>query len=248
MANFDIAAEIVLDHEGEYNSIKEDRGNYVCSDLGWVKVTSYPFSCKDRSTPRFVGTMRGIAAPNLAKWLGRMPTASEMRALTENTARQIYKAWFWDNILADRINSQELANLFFDAKVNQTGYSVYEMQRACNDLGSILVVDGVVGSKTIAAINSHDYRKLHDQYKERRRLKYYEQVEKYPSQEKFLRTWLNRLDSFLNLYVPNTTGNTPKPPVPIKETTFEPNWRNIIILVLLALIALLWFLYKKKIL
>ncbi len=234
MASFNQAAEIVLGHEGGYNDNKYDKGNYVCSNLKWVKG-SYPYYC-DSGTMYFVGTMRGIAAPNYARYIGRVPSQAEMRALPRHVALEIYKKDFWDNIKADQIKSQEVATLFFDAKINQTGYSVYEMQRACNDLGSNLSVDGVVGNKTITAINSHNYRILHDQYKERRRDKYYEQVRLYPSQEVFLKGWLARLDSFPNLYTPSGTK-------PVQKATFKPNWGSIII-VLLLLIALSWYIVK----
>jgi len=56
--------------------------------------------------------------------------------------------------------------------------------------------DGVVGMQTIHAVNGRDPRSLFDTLKEERKAFFLSLVERDPSQKKFLKGWMNRLNAF----------------------------------------------------
>lgn len=175
MASFDIAYPIIADHEGGYQNNPADRGNY--NSLG-----------------ENVGTNWGISAPVYETWIGRPPRESDMRNMSRATAKQIFKARFWDAIQGDRINSQAVANIFFDGAVNHGTTGIKIMQEV---LG--VSQDGKVGPITLNAINNANPAKLYNDYREARKRFYYYLVDRTPSFSVFLNGWIRRIDSFTEL-------------------------------------------------
>lgn len=143
MADFNKTIKLLKEIEGKYTKHKADKGNY-------------------NSQGALVGTNYGIAAPTYEKIIGRPPTEEDMKNLTYEEAKNIYKQDYWDVIRGDEIKDQSVANIFFDGVVNQ-GKSVKWMQEAAG-----VKPDGRVGSQTIEAINKADPRDLHDAFKEKR--------------------------------------------------------------------------------
>ena len=172
MANFQTAYLLVADAEGGYQNHPNDRGNY--NSLG-----------------QLVGTNLGIAAPTYEDWIGRPPTAADMRAITPEIARAIYRSKYWDDIKGDQIQSQAVANIFFDGRVNHGRTGTYIMQRVVG-----VDDDGRVGPITLQAINSANPAQLVEAYKEARRSFYHQLVASNPSFGVFLNGWLNRLANF----------------------------------------------------
>lgn len=182
MADFDTAYNLVKRSEGGYQALPEDKGNY--NSLG-----------------ELVGTNWGVSAPKYERLIGRPPTKADMQNMPAWRARQAFKNDEWNRIKGDTIKSQELANIFFDGVVNH-GRGVWLMQDV---LG--VTKDNKFGSETHNAILKADQKKLHDAYKERR-IKYYHQiVEDDPTQERFLKGWLNRINSFANQFLQTVKKN-----------------------------------------
>lgn len=175
MASFDIAYPIIADHEGGYQANPADRGNY--NSLG-----------------ELVGTNWGISAPVYESWLGRPPRVSDMQNMSKYTAKAIFRARFWDAIQGDQINSQAVANIFFDGAVNHGTTGIKLMQEV---LG--VAQDGKVGPITLSAINAADPGKVYTDYRQARRNFYYYLVERTPSFSVFLNGWIRRIDSFTEL-------------------------------------------------
>ena len=98
---------------------------------------------------------------------------------------------FWDKWKADEIKNQSIAQLLVDWNWTSGIYGIKYPQEV---LG--VKVDGIVGQKTIAAIN--DYPDQKELFKKlwNRRKKHFEDVAKSPSKAKFLKGWLNRLNDF----------------------------------------------------
>lgn len=115
----------------------------------------------------------------------------DIKLITEEQATAIMKKNFWDYFKADQIKSQSVANLIVD-----WGWG-HGPQRAAKKVQQMVGVeaDGIVGPITLEAINAQDpevlFRKLHDI----RRQAFLDTVESDPSQQKFLKGWLRRLDS-----------------------------------------------------
>lgn len=172
MANFDVAYNIVAGHEGGYQNNPADVGNF-------------------NSNGELVGTNWGIAAFTYEAWLGFPPSASDMMNMTQQEARQIYKANFWDDIQGDNILNQSVANIFFDGRVNHGKTGTRLMQEV---LG--LVQDGIVGPITLGTINTTDSHLLYNAYKERRIDFYHQLVNNNPTFSVFLNGWLSRINSF----------------------------------------------------
>ena len=173
MANFDIAYNIVIGHEGGYQDSPNDiNGNY--NSLG-----------------QLVGTNFGISAPVYESFLGYPPTKSDMQNMSIDTAKAIYKTRFWDDIKGDQINSQQVANIFFDGRVNHGRTGTKIMQRI---LG--VADDGVVGPITLNAINTANPQWLFNQYKAEREAFYNYLVDNNAGFSVFLNGWLNRINSF----------------------------------------------------
>ena len=75
----------------------------------------------------------------------------DMRSLTRERAKSIYKAAFWDRAQADQYHPA-IGYQLFDAAVNHgIGNAVRMLQRAVG-----VADDGAIGSVTLAAINSKD--------------------------------------------------------------------------------------------
>jgi len=225
MAKYDFFVSKLLRIEGGYSERQVDKGNWVCSDKSWA-TGSYPYNCKSGVELLFVGTNMGIAAPTLANWLNKVPSVQEMKELKKATAIEIFETNYWRKIKGDYINSQELANIFMDGVVNhESTKGIKMMQETLNEIGQNVSVDGIVGPKTIKAINSTDYALLHNRYRERRRRFYYAIIAARPHQEENINGWINRLDNnFPNLIgssdhiLEETTTSTSTPEIGVIDS------------------------------
>ncbi len=103
-STFNIAQELVSFAEALYSDDTKDTGN-------WVK--------DKRGRKVFVGTKYGISAPVLQDYLNRVPTASDMKNLKYSTALEIFKRDYWDAQNLHLIADQNVANILYDACVNQ---------------------------------------------------------------------------------------------------------------------------------
>jgi len=118
----------------------------------------------------------------------------DIKGLTEEEAKQVYKRRFWDKMQGDKIESQHIANIMFDGFVNCGSWGIKLMQRVLQ-----LEEDGIVGPKTLAAINNADEVTLYASYKQKR-IEYYQNLaEKKPVLKVFLKGWMNRINSFADL-------------------------------------------------
>ena len=132
----------VFSLEGEYSTDKADTGNYL----------------NGNTSGEFIGSNHGISADVLAKHLGKTPTAKDMRNLTKDTARDIYKNNYWDKFGMASL-PEDLQPIVFNAVVNSQGHAVKVMQKL---LG--VEEDGVVGPKTREAMKSATFTK--EQFKD----------------------------------------------------------------------------------
>lgn len=131
--------------------------------------------------------------------LGLPPSLANLKVLTDQQAGEIYKALYWDKLRADEIACQELAEILFDFYVNAGGNAVKLLQKTLNDMGESLNVDGGFGPTTFGVLAAADQVEVYRRYK-RGRIDYYQNlVAQQPSLAKFLKGWLNRVNSFPDL-------------------------------------------------
>lgn len=148
-------------------------------------------------------TNRGITIGTFLKFakpvLGINATEANLINLTIDQAKKIYKVAYWDSITGDVINSQDVANIYFDMRVNAGTNAVRLMQSSLREMGYLVTVDSVHGPQTLQAINNAPPVELYTLYKANR-IKYYQAIATArPSLQVFLKGWLNRVASFPDL-------------------------------------------------
>ncbi len=111
-----------------------------------------------------------------------------IKELTEEKAKQIYKDDYWDK---NRVESlpQNLWHIFFDMCVNMGRRTAVKiLQRAANSKGRGIDVDGGMGPATLKALKGIETERVRAY-----RVKYYSDlVTKKPEQEKFYYGWYRR--------------------------------------------------------
>lgn len=185
-ADFKAAQEHVKKVEGGYTDDPDDNGNWTGGKIGLGEL---------------IGTNWGISAPTLATELKRVggnpPTASTMKNLEYASAVAIYKRNFWDRIKGDDIKNQWVAEIIYDAYVNQSGWTRKMLEDTLQNTGKPTSVSVPLKKDTIDAINSVSPAQFFNEFKKQRKLRY-EETSKRPNQAKYLKGWMNRLSKFDN--------------------------------------------------
>ena len=113
-----------------------------------------------------------------------------MKEITQAEWDYIFKKGFWDRWKADDIENQSIAELLVDWCWTSGVWGIKFPQRV---LG--VKDDGIVGPKTLAAINDYeDQEELFNKLWNRRK-KHFQDIAK-GGKAKFLGSWLNRLNDF----------------------------------------------------
>lgn len=173
MASFDYSINLIFHVEGGYTNHPTDKGGATKYGITQTTLNVYNKFHTDE-----VVTLR-------------------VNDLDSFRAREIYLTMFWNPLRLDEIEDQKLAHILFDQAVNQGGQiAVKRMQRAYNfstRANPKLVEDGIVGPKTILALNTCnvsarvclEFLKASQHY-------YINIVKAEPNQIAFLSGWINR--------------------------------------------------------
>ena len=167
MAKVEILAPFLLSWEGGYNKVPGDRGGATNKGVTIATWRKYGY---DKNEDHQINER-------------------DVMLITEYDAIYvILKPVYWDKWRADEIRSQAIANLLVDWYWNSGQYGIKLPQKI---LG--IKIDGIVGPKTIAAINNYPnqqelFRKLWEE-----REQYFYRLASVPTQKKFLSGWINRL-------------------------------------------------------
>lgn len=113
----------------------------------------------------------------------------DVKSLSYDDFKYIIKSQYWDRWKADLIDNQSLANLVVDWLWGSGKHGIIIPQRC---LG--VPADGIVGMKTINALNGANQRIIFNKVWQARKQFYLDIVTKNPSQKKWLNGWLNRLN------------------------------------------------------
>lgn len=121
-----------------------------------------------------------------------LPTVNDLKNISNEEWIDILKTLYWDKWKADQITNQSIANLLVDWVWGSGGYGIKYPQQA---LG--VVDDGIVGNKTLYAVNTYPNQKELFQKLWNRRKQHFESiVQRDPSQKVFLKGWMNRLNDY----------------------------------------------------
>jgi lysozyme family protein len=143
----------------------------------------------------------GITVGTLRKWRKRPVSIADVKNLTKEEADQIYKAWYWDTMDLDQIESSSVAVCMYDiGVVRGVGVPPKYAQKICNVLDPRLqlVEDGHMGPKTIAGINAVDPSAFIKKFSKLAEAGFIS-IAKKPGQDKFLNGWVNRARRLLIL-------------------------------------------------
>ena len=139
-------------------------------------------------------TLAGVTLNTFQDWRQKQgkirPSESDLAKMTYDEWLAILKSLFWDRCSADNIKSQPVANMFVD----WVWHSGPLMIRKVQDIFS-LKQDGVVGPKTLAALNGAPALEVFNRIKYARERYYRNIVANRPGQAVNLKGWLNRLES-----------------------------------------------------
>lgn len=108
----------------------------------------------------------------------------------EEAVNAVLRPHYWDRWKADQIKSQSVANILVDWVWGSGKWGIVYPQQL---LG--VVADGVVGPKTLAALNARDPHAFFNLLKNRREQHFNSIVKKDPTQKKFIKGWRRRLNS-----------------------------------------------------
>lgn len=108
----------------------------------------------------------------------------------EDVIERVLRPHYWNRWRADEILNQSVANILVDWVWASGTHGIKRPQRI---LG--VTADGIVGPKTLAAVNSMNPMELHFRIKNDR-IKFIDEVcQRDPSQERFRKGWINRINA-----------------------------------------------------
>lgn len=121
------------------------------------------------------------------------PSVTDLKRLTDAEFEDILKSLYWDSCRGDDIESQSVADAIVDwAWHSGVSTAVKEVQKV---LG--VRADGVIGNITLAAINSYSPLPLFGQIQQARIAYLHRICNARPANNKFIRGWLNRVNSLM---------------------------------------------------
>jgi len=183
MANSKLLVSFIKSWEAGYVNDPLDKGGETNMGITIGTWKHAGFNCSEK-IPSVIEkdySGRPVIYTNVTKTLYEM---------TEEQWHQVFKSMYWDRWRADQVNSQSIANILVDWLWASGVWGIKIPQRL---LG--LKEDGIVGSLTLSAVNSREPRSFFEEIKQAR-VKYIDDIcKKTPTNERFRKGWLNRINS-----------------------------------------------------
>lgn len=180
MAEFDSIFQLTLNHEGGFQVFPNDSANYVNGKL--------------------IGTNRGISAIAYYNHYKRAPTQQDMKNLTIEQAKAIYKKNYWDKINGDKIKNQSVAELMFQFIIGSGASQLSDLKDIANSVAGKKVlasVDRTFTDAEIAIINAIPTQQYWEALKAWRHAFFVRLVKAKPALMQFLKGWQRRLNSYV---------------------------------------------------
>lgn len=144
----------------------------------------------DKGGPTMKGVTLAVYTAYRNKKGLKPPTQIQLKNISQEEWENILKNMYWDRWKADQINSQSIANLLVDWVWTSGLYGIKYPQKV---LG--VKDDGIVGPKTLEAVNNYpDQKALFNKLWLRRKEHFVSIANSRPANKKFLKGWLNRLN------------------------------------------------------
>lgn len=160
-----------------------------------AKKSGWANDPKDNGGATMIGVTIGTYR-SYCKYKGKkVPSATDLKNIPYKEWRDIVHTMYWSKWKADLINDQAVANMIVDwVWASGQGIGIKRVQKLLN-----LTADGIVGPKTIAAINAANSTELVKKVYDARAAHFNAIVKANPSQKKWLKGWINRIDYIYKL-------------------------------------------------
>lgn len=139
-------------------------------------------------------TFCGVTLSTYREWCHRKgypkPTPERLGHMDYSTWRNVLKDLFWSRCNADKIHNGSIALLLVDWCWVNGPQAIRDAQTAFS-----LAPDGIVGPKTLAALNGSDAAEVFSRLRAARERSYRRLVERRASLGRYLKGWINRVDS-----------------------------------------------------
>ncbi len=168
MAKLDILAKFILSYEGGFVNHPNDKGRETNKG---VTIAVWKAQGYDKNGDGHIDV-------------------KDLKIISDADAKEIMRKFYWNRWQADRIIDQSIANILVDWVWGSGAWGIKIPQRI---LG--VKEDGIVGSKTIDAINTHHPLHLFRQLKEARISYINDIIRKHPAYTVFRAGWMRRLNA-----------------------------------------------------
>lgn len=133
----------------------------------------------------------GVTLATFQVYYGADMTERDLRAMTPEQWRRIMKGGFWDRCWGDQLKNQSVAELIVDWCVNSGTGKLRIVQGIVG-----VKADGIMGPKTLRAINDYNQQRLHFYIKAARAEHYAAITKARLAYCKFYDGWMARLADF----------------------------------------------------
>lgn len=189
MANIDIMVPHILMWEV---GLKKEERNLPPRQM-YESVSKRGYHCIAGDAGK--DTMCGVTIGTFTEWREQQgkprPSVADLKALKYDEWLAILKHVFWDRCKADQINNASIALMMVDwCWLNGATTAIRQMQAAFG-----LATDGIIGVKSLAALNGSPAATIFSRLKTARLRSYDKIVAARPSQMRFYQGWVNRTNS-----------------------------------------------------
>lgn len=152
-------------------------------------VLSWEGGYTDDPDDRGGATNRGVTLAVYRSVMGTGKTKDDLRRITDAEWDTVFRALYWDKCMGDAVDDQSVANMLVDfAWHSGTSRAVKALQAVVG-----AKQDGVMGRKTLHAVNASDVGAVFRQLKARRTA-FLKGIAK-GAQRKYLKGWLGRVEA-----------------------------------------------------
>lgn len=144
MAQFEEAIKNTFKAEGGFQAHVNDKANYVNGVL--------------------IGTNRGISAQGYYEYFKKIPTVDDMKNLTVEQAKLIFKSNYWDKVAGDQIANQSVAELMFQFVIGAGSSQLSDIKDIANQTQGQVVLtsnDLPISKGDVAFINGLNQQSYH---------------------------------------------------------------------------------------